>query len=1388
MSNDWNEDEADGQQTRLTKPEGSSWTDEQWEAIRLRGSDILVAAAAGSGKTAVLVERIIRRITDGRDPVDVDRLLVATFTNAAAGEMRQRIREAIEKRLEASPESEHLRRQIALIHRAPITTLHSFCLDVIRRHHERIRLDPAFRIANETEAELMRQDILSDLLEEQYAQNGDNSVFWQLADAFGGERGDDALFRLIQRLYDYSRSHPWPDEWLLEMAAQFGPPHDGASVQGLAESFARETDAWRDALIADVRLELQGAASLLEEALRLCGRPGGPQPYADNLRDDLAQLAEASRAADRSWADLYAAMRELAFGKLNACRGSGIDKALQERVKQLRDRAKKQLADIREELFERTPEQYAEELAAIAPLVRKLAELVIEFGERYRKKKAGKGLVDFSDLEHYALAILRRDDCPPGLAVPSDAAEQYRDRFAEILLDEYQDTNTVQETIVSLISRPAPGNRFMVGDVKQSIYRFRLAEPGLFMAKYRSFEPAACDRPIGGRKIDLARNFRSRLPIVDGVNFIFKQIMSERVGEMDYDEAAQLVCGASYPESPDDLAVELALLDRGGTGGEDEAAFGGDSDDQEEADETARNEAGVNLELEEQQTETAQLEARYIIARIRRFIGADGHPPLQVYDRAKGGVRPAAYRDIVILLRATSQWASVLMDELRAAGIPGYADLNTGYFTATEVETMMSLLALIDNPYQDIPAAAVLRSPMYGLTAEELARIRIRGKSKPFYEAVLTYAASADDGPAEASARRGNVREGGGTGKAEGDVGAAAPDRDRIKKLEGMNAANDPAEKASDGASEGVSDESGESLRAKLSRFLKQLENWRNEARQGSLSQLIWSIYGETGYYDFVGGLPGGMQRQANLRALYDRARQYEATSLRGLFRFLRFVERMKDSGADLGAARALGEQEDVVRIMSIHKSKGLEFPVVFVAGLGKSFNQTDLHDPFLLHKELGFGPMFVDSALRVACPTLPMLAIRRRMKMEMLAEEFRVLYVALTRPKEKMVLVGTVKSIEKEAQKWSRMLEETDWQLPAHEMARARSYLDWLGPALIRHPDASALRNRCEEGAAYRVPTIMTAEPSNFRIGILSSLGYAQAAATVEVRFADERMEAVAQLKPVPGTSGDAEAAATLNRRFEWTYPYRQASELFSKTSISELKRMRELSFGREDEEAAEWPGLGLEPGRQTDVAEADRGHGSRVSLKPLARRPAFMGKRATSAAERGTIYHAVMQHLPLAGEMSEGIVRQTLERMVSRELLAPEHREAVDPETIVAFFRQPIGRRLLAADQVHREVPFSCGLPAEEAYPGAQSSVRGDTVLVQGMIDCLFEENGQLVLLDYKTDALYGGRLDALTKRYGVQLGLYAIAIERIWHRPVKEKVLYFFDGSHIVPLDGG
>jgi len=1550
--------------TPRTKPPGTTWTDEQWDAIALRGQNMLVAAAAGSGKTAVLVERIIRRISDEASPLDVDRLLVATFTKAAAAEMKQRIREALEKELTSNPDSQHLKRQLALMGRASVTTLHSFCLEVIRRHYSLIRLDPGFRIANETEAELMRHDQLEEMMEQYYGESGEDSPFWRLVDTFGGERSDVPLHLLIQKLYDESRSHPWPEHWLREMALMFGPknyelitgsdssgedemtaalaevsegyaeaaaasdsavvgtveetasanaaelainpeaertsPADSSDKEAMARINPANTRAdtgsadfvltaenadkaaeagnegegapaefWLKGLTDDVRLELRGTAELLKQALEITGQPGGPLPYATAVQDDLTMVEGLTDIAENySWDILFKAFQSVSFGKLKPCKKDEVDPQLQEQVKQLRSRAKERITSLQEELFGRPPERFLEETREMAPVIHALVDLVIDFGGRYSKAKAAKGLVDFADLEHFCLRILRAEESAPDRLIPSRAALEYREQFAEVLLDEYQDTNRVQEAIVELIAEPLPGNRFMVGDVKQSIYRFRLAEPGLFLEKYKSFTG---DGSGPGRRIDLARNFRSRAEVVDAVNFIFRQIMNEGVGDIAYDERAELVNGASYPAADgQNLSVEMMLIDRAAAG---QASDGEETDAEESAGEVSAEEQEGELGgiLEGQELETAQMEARAIARKIQAMLDPQDGRPYLVYDKRSGSMRPATYRDMVILLRATQQWSPIFIEELRQLGIPAYADLNTGYFTATEVEVMLALLKVIDNPYQDVPLAGVLRSPIVGLTADELASLRISGKNIPFYEAVRAYA-------------QGTRPMGGAEGGSDlQEAGEWKPD---------------------------------EELRGKIADFLRRLEEWRSEARQGALARLIWKVYGDTGYFDFVGAMPGGQQRQANLRALYDRARQYENTSLRGLFRFLRFIERMKDTGGDLGTARALGEQEDVVRIMSIHKSKGLEFPIVFVAGLGKMFNQRDLLDPFLIHKELGFGPRFVDTKLRVGYPTLPQLAIRRRMRIETLAEELRVLYVALTRAREKLFLLGTVRSLDKQLQGWGRHLESDNWPLPDDEVARARSYLDWLGPALMRHRDASLWREKA--GLQEHSPPALAADGSKWSFEViapeeLAAMGKADESVTIQA----DRLEALKHLNKVPTFTGEWDIA--LAKSLSWTYPFAQATAYFSKTSVSELKRQADRSTASDHEEipSAELmpsPGSGLilptrllkmagaaeasrlnaehssdtpaspgdsegtrsggnpvfdlttfmdspalvqeeqreretaetqeeqEPQKTQDALDAEdtqkaenvqdpevgsqgtqdagdtqesqtaqvtqavRGpveppdeaggevpSGAAVPCTPsagssartsLLRRPRFMEEKKLTPAERGTVFHAVMQHMPLK-EVTPQAVEAVIRDMIDKELLTPAQARAVDTEILAGFFRTEIGLKLAAATRVWREVPFSLGLPAGRVYPNADASTRGETVLVQGVIDCLFESDGHLIMLDYKTDRVKGVGLEALRERYKIQLGLYGQAVEKIWKRKLAGTYLFFFDGGHVVEI---
>ncbi|MDQ0339679.1 ATP-dependent helicase/nuclease subunit A [Caldalkalibacillus uzonensis] len=1244
------------------KPEGSQWTDEQWQAIAGGGNNMLVAAAAGSGKTAVLVERIIQKITDPDDPIDVDRLLIVTFTNAAASEMRKRIGEAIEKELSKRPASLHLRRQLSLLNRAMISTLHSFCLNVVRKHYYKLEIDPQFRIADETEAELLREEVLEELLEEEYGKQ-DNADFYALVDRYTSDRGDTELSALISKVYDFSRSHPDPDDWLEQMAASYEVDPD-TPIDDLP---------WTSVLLQAVKLQLNGCRSVLEQALDWANAPGGPAPYGETLADDLMRIQ--ALLHKQSWEEMYSAFVQFSFGKLKPVRGKDVDKSIQDKVKAARDEVKKQVEKL-QELFSRPPQALVHDVREMAPLVRTLVRLVRAFGERYWEVKKARGLVDFNDLEHLALHILsdkggQPSGLPSGQVSPSEVALDFQQQFVEVLVDEYQDTNLVQETILQLVSRE--NNLFMVGDVKQSIYRFRLAEPGLFLHKYQCFTRTG-EGP--GLCIDLARNFRSRREVLDATNYIFRQIMDESIGEIAYDHQAELKLGAAYPDY-EDTAAELLVINRGEPVNVHPATG---ADEEEEG----------NREREaEEELESAQLEARLIARKIKDLIGKLH----QVLDKETGVLRNITYRDIVILMRSMP-WAPTIMEELKQQGIPVYAELSSGYFEAVEVSTMLSLLKVIDNPDQDIPLAAVLRSPIVGLSENELAKIRLQVKQGSYFTALKTACRTL----------------------------AAEP------------------------------------LGKKVKQFYDQLQKWRIRARQGALSELIWQLYRETGYYDFVGGMPGGKQRQANLRALYDRARIYESTSFRGLFRFLRFIERIQDRGDDLGTARALGEQEDVVRLMTIHKSKGLEFPVVFVAGLGKAFNMQDLRGNVLLHKELGFGSRFIDPEQRITYPTLPQLALKQRLHLEAIAEEMRVLYVALTRAKEKLYLIGTVRDGEKALERWQTALAHREWLLPDHDRARATCYLDWIGPAVIRHREAKDWHHSGQPPRSTEVAQ----DPSRWKVTFVERAHFNEVDQEREIRE-EAYWQALEQGLPVPSSSPFQEK---VKQQLTWRYPHQAASTHRSKQSVTEIKR--------------EW----MAPDAYTDTQYI------RTFRSSLAERPRFVQEQKLSAAEKGTAMHLVMQHVPLSAPVTEECVQDLVVRMVEQELLTEEQAEAIDIPAIVRFFESEVGQRLLSAPFVRREVPFSYGLPAHQAYrdwEGPRDTDEEEVVLIQGVIDCLFRDEQGLVLLDYKTDAISGrfpgGFEEAkpvLLERYQVQLELYTRAVEEIWQEHVTEKYLYFFDGG--------
>jgi len=1262
------------------------WTNEQQEAITTNGCNILVAAAAGAGKTAVLVERIIQKIT-GSSPVDIDRILVVTFTSAAAAEMRERIGDAISRELEKNPESKNLQRQMALLSRASITTIHSFCLDVIKNNFHTIDLDPDFRIADETEATLIKMETLEELFEDMYEDEYSIPEFLQLVECYGGSRDDKHLKDIVFQLHEFIQSHPWPEKWLRDNTEAFNI-HEGTDFG---------STAWGRVLIESARIELKGVIETMHRAADIARGSAGLESYLTTINEELSGLQAllnvcCGRDETQSsggfccWDAIYNAFSAMEFGRLPRC-GKDADKAKQEQVKAARDDAKKTVKKLKEEIFSMPSVAIIEDLRNIYPLIKCLAQLVTEFDQRYAAKKKDKNILDFNDLEHFCLKILTEQE---GEARPSKVAAALRERFEEILVDEYQDSNLVQEVILNTISRNSIGipNFFMVGDVKQSIYRFRQARPELFMGKYNSY---SSETGAKNRKILLYKNFRSRNEVVHAVNYIFKQVMSLNLGELDYNDTEALNAGAEYAplEEKGIYAggpVELHIID---LSDQDADAF----ENQESPGDISEDESVTVDSEQEEQLDSIQTEARIVAERIKELVDTGTY---KMFDKNTKLYRPVMYRDIVILLRTTRNWSDVFMEELSAQGIPVYADTGMGYFKTVEVHTIMSLLQVIDNPMQDIPLLSVLRSPIEPFSPDELIDIRMCDREASFFEA--------------------------------------------MKKIA----------------------EEGEGTAAEKSRrFLDRLDRWRRKAFHMSTDELIWYLYTDTGYYSYAGAMPGGVQRQANLRILFERARQFEKTSYKGLFNFINFINKLKSSSGDMGSAKILSESENVVRIMSIHKSKGLEFPVVIVSGCGKSFNMQDMNKGILLHHDLGFGPDFVDYHRRVSYPTVPKQALRFKIKLETLSEEMRILYVALTRAREKLILTGTVKNLKKAVTKWKGYSQTSNNKLSECDMAKARCYLDWIGPAVMRHKDCALLREIGQQDDSFNVPDLSSWDVKLWNKGdVLHAKMDRMQEEKDFLKWIEEEMK----------SSEHSEYNEEISRRLNWRYPYEISARLPAKISVTELKRR----FGTE---------------------QSEEYVSSTAYLPQLVKKPAFLEEsKDLNSSEKGTILHCVMQHIDLGrvkkvlcGNEAEMSLREEInlqiDEMVKNELITAYQAEFVDRTRIEHFFCAPIGLRLLNSDNVRREAAFNIEVKGNEIYKEHYEILKDESILVQGVIDCYFYEKDGIVLLDYKTDYVpYGGE-QAIRERYKMQIDYYTLALEKITQQKVKEKYVYLFWNGEIL-----
>ena len=1265
---------------------GVSWTTEQQQVIDLRNRNILVSAAAGSGKTAVLVERIVKIITDKNHPVDIDHLLIVTFTNAAAAEMRERIGNAIEKALDEQPGNEHLLRQLTLIHNAQITTIDSFCLYVVRNHFHEIDLEPNFRIGDEGELKLLREDVLGRVLEQNYEEPSE--AFSDFVEGYASGRTDVALNEMILQLYEFSRSYPWPEKWLDSFV--------GAYRIETREELDRAE--WLAPLTENICFVLKDCEQLLKQALAITQQDAGPDMYEKAVQSDLEKYEGLSRLT--SFCELSGALSDIKYDRLASSRGFEGDPDKLELVKSLREQAKDVVKKLCKQYFFCSPEMMIEQLERTEPMLEEVVRLTKQFADEFAAAKRRKNLVDFHDVEHFALQILVDEETEKA----KKTAEEFRDTFEEIMIDEYQDSNEVQETLLRSISREERGenNIFMVGDVKQSIYRFRLARPELFMKKYDSYSLEESTT----QRIDLHKNFRSREEVLTCTNDIFYKIMARSLGNVEYDAEAALYPGASYPVSAD-FIPEILLAD-------------------------SNDELLEDTELTDKKT----LEAKIVAEEIKHLMKTQ-----QVTDKAAGTLRAAHYSDIVILLRSLSGWADSLVEVLNGNGIPAHTVSSTGYFSTVEVQTVLSMLRLLDNPRQDIPIAAVLRSPMAGLTDEELAVLRLEDGSVPFHEAVLELAEGLyeEDGQKEIS-------------DSEADSEA--------DQKQGRNA---------DGKKE---DDIETTAHRKLLKFYKKYRQLRQLVPDTPIHELIEIILRETGYGHYVAAMPAGNRRTANLNMLLEKAAAYEKTSYKGLFHFVRYIDELQKYDVDFGEADMVGENEDVVRIMSIHKSKGLEFPIVIVSGMGKNFNKQDTRSKMVLHPELGIGLDYMDGKKRIKSPTIAKKAIAKQIELENLGEELRVLYVALTRAKEKLILTGTLKDAAEKLEFYrqqANLSKAADRPLSYLTREGASGYLDWILPAVLSYGDKYPVR--IVEAAELVLDEVENQLEQNEDL--------------------TERIEEI--------EAADTQLVGQLKQRFSQRYPYQVDVLRKNKYSVSELKHraMRE-KFEAEQEETI--PAFLEEPVTPTIPLFIQR-QGSVEQETP------------NRGALRGTAVHRVMECYDFASEKS---VHEQMEAMEKEEKITADMRALVKEQTVADFVSSETGKRMALAQRggaLYREKPFVMGFTEEELENygfGADSNTDSceniykktdsdqekeeqkrirheeDLTLIQGIIDVFWIEKDGIVLLDYKTDRVQQAK--ELIDRYETQLKLYADALERVFGArklKVKEILIYSFSLEQLITL---
>lgn len=1186
------------------------WTKEQQQAIYEKGENILVAAAAGSGKTAVLVERIINKIIN--ENIDIDKLLVVTFTNAAASEMRERVLNAIYKKIDEDPENEKLQKQITLLNNASICTIDSFCLDVVRNNFFEIDISPNFRIGDTTEIEILKQDVIEELFEDKY--ESEDKDFQKLITTYTSYKDDTPLKELILKIYTYIQSNPFPEKWLNEKVEMF-------NLQEKIEQDFSQT-IWGGLLLQQVDEILEDSIIKLKKEKEKLAKYEELTKYYQIINDDIEQMEMLKCNLD-SWDKAFQIARNLEFKTWAVNKKIVLDE--KENAKQIRDSVKAEYKKIKEKILIVNSKEANEDINEMYDILKKLENVILEFGERFTKRKKEKNIVDFSDIEHFALKILLTENNEP-----TQIAKKYKEKFEEIAIDEYQDSNLVQEYILTAISRN--NNTFMVGDVKQSIYRFRQARPDLFLSKYKKYK-LKDDRKDEDLKIQLFKNFRSRKEVLDFSNEIFANIMTEKLGELDYTEEEYLNLGANYENTNENLKTEIDILNIQGNISEE------NNFSEEESDE--------DIEEQKERLEDIELEAKFVAKRIKELIDSK----FQVYDVKKQEKRDIKYKDIVVLLRSTKEPAPIFEKEILNLEMPVFSDSSSEYLESIEIQTIMSLLKIIDNPLQEIPLIAVMRSNIGGFTDNELVQIRLSDKYDGFYNTLL---------------------------KSKKDV--------------------------------------DKNLRNKIDKFLNDLEMWRKEQEYLSLDELIWKIYNDTGYYDYVGLMTNGTLRQANLKMLFERAKQYESISFKGLFNFISYIEKIKTSSKDMDSAKIIGENEDVIRIMSIHKSKGLEFPVVFISGTGKQFNMQDLNNKILLHPEIGIGVKYIDYNKQIEYDTLSKQAMKERIKIETISEEMRILYVALTRAKEKLIITGYSKpEKEDELNDIISKYGETSYLV----LKKYISYLDWIRLVYISNKEKMS---KLADINIYEKSQILKSKSEKKESSINST---------------DIKQKLEKEL--------DEKEYKEIAKNIEYKYKNQEATVIPNKTSVTEIKKLKSKNKDNE-----------------------------LVTIEIP--KPKFLQRDESEKitnAEKGTLIHLCMQKLNIIQrEYTVDDIKEFVQKLQKDNIISEKEYEAINIMKIYNFTKSNIWKELKQAKVVEREKPFYINIPAKDVY----GKDLDEQLLVQGIIDLYYiDKEDNLILVDYKTDYVENRDEQILINKYKMQLELYKKALESAMNKKVSRVYIY-------------